>query len=189
MRGPRAPRGGATPDARRHVSQLAANTLPPRAPVLVLGNKIDLPAAAREEELYYSLGLDELTRQDPTGAARPLRLFMCSVFAGTGFMEGASSPALRPATRPDAVTPCRAHLVVRPRLIRHALSHRGDERRLAAERIRRRGPRRRRRRHDARDRMTNRRSPSRAVRLRPFARTILLPSCSAVSNSCIVDIT
>ena len=147
VRGPRAPRGGARSDARRHVSQLAANTLPPRAPVLVLGNKIDLPAAAREEELYYSLGLDELTRQDPTGAARPLRLFMCSVFAGTGFMEGASSPALRPATRPDAVTPCRAHLVVRPRLIRHALSHRGDERRLAAERIRRRGPRRRRR-HD-----------------------------------------
>ena len=120
VREPRTPRDGARTHARRHVSQLAANTLPPRAPVLVLGNKIDLPAAAREEELYYSLGLDELTRQDPTGAARSLRLFMCSVFAGTGFMEGASSVAPRPATRPDSwtVTPCRAHVVVRPRLIR-----------------------------------------------------------------------
>jgi len=29
-------------------------------PVLLLGNKVDLPNAVREEEIYFALGLDEL---------------------------------------------------------------------------------------------------------------------------------
>ena len=62
---------------------LIAGALPPGAPVLILGNKVDLPAAAREEELFFGLGLDQL----PAGE-RPLKLFMCSVFQKTGFGEG-----------------------------------------------------------------------------------------------------
>jgi GTP-binding protein SAR1 len=41
---------------------LAASTLPPGAPVLILANKVDLPHAAQQEELYYALGLDELAQ-------------------------------------------------------------------------------------------------------------------------------
>ena len=47
---------------------LAGQSLPPQAPVLVLGNKVDLPHAAREEELYYCLGIDQMGQF-------PVRLF------------------------------------------------------------------------------------------------------------------
>lgn len=68
---------------------LAGNSLPIHAPVLVLGNKMDLPGAVREEELYWSLGLDALTQGTFSNEpARPLQLFMCSVFEGRGFPEG-----------------------------------------------------------------------------------------------------
>ena len=65
---------------------LAASSLPPKTPVLILGNKVDLPGAAREEEMYYGLGLDELYRAGD--GSRPLRLFMCSVFERRGYLEG-----------------------------------------------------------------------------------------------------
>ena len=42
----------------RCACRLAASTLPPGAPVLILANKVDLPHAAQQEELYYGLGLD-----------------------------------------------------------------------------------------------------------------------------------
>ena len=48
---------------------LAAGALPPGAPVLILANKVDLPHAATQEELWYSLGLDELQQQ---GMSRPI---------------------------------------------------------------------------------------------------------------------
>lgn len=67
---------------------LAGNALPAHAPVLVLGNKVDLPQAAREEELYYCLGLDALARPGAAESPRPLHLCMCSVFEGTGFPAG-----------------------------------------------------------------------------------------------------
>uniref|UniRef100_A0A7S0QAG1 Small COPII coat GTPase SAR1 n=1 Tax=Coccolithus braarudii TaxID=221442 RepID=A0A7S0QAG1_9EUKA len=67
---------------------LAGNSLPQHAPVLILGNKVDLPGAVREEELYWSLGLDALSRGTPNAPARPLQLYMCSVFEGRGFPEG-----------------------------------------------------------------------------------------------------
>lgn len=64
---------------------LAAGSLPAHAPILILANKADLPAAAREEELYYGLALDELQR---LGDTRPLGLYMCSVFERRGYPEG-----------------------------------------------------------------------------------------------------
>jgi GTP-binding protein SAR1 len=48
---------------------LAASSLPPSAPVLILANKVDLPHAASQEELWYGLGLDELQQQ---GSTRPI---------------------------------------------------------------------------------------------------------------------
>merc|ERR1719198_447256 len=60
-------------------------TLAVSTPVLVLGNKDDLQGAAREEELYYSLGLDEIQR---SGSGRAVQLVMCSVFEKRGFKEG-----------------------------------------------------------------------------------------------------
>ena len=50
-------------------------TLAATTPVLVLGNKDDMQGAAREEELYYCLGLDEVQR---SGSGRQLQLQMCS---------------------------------------------------------------------------------------------------------------
>ena len=60
-------------------------TLSVSTPVLVFGNKDDLQGAAREEELYYSLGLDEIQR---SGSGRAVQLVMCSVFEKRGFKEG-----------------------------------------------------------------------------------------------------
>jgi len=76
------------PEAALELHKLLAGALPPHVPVLVLGNKLDLPNAVREEELYFSLGLDELVQQAGPQPGRPLRLFMCSVYQGTGFTEG-----------------------------------------------------------------------------------------------------
>ena len=42
---------------------LATSALPPNSPVLILGNKGDLPHAASQEELYWGLGLDELFKK------------------------------------------------------------------------------------------------------------------------------
>ena len=64
---------------------LAASTLPPNAPVLILANKVDLPHAAQQEELYYGLGLDELAQ---SGSTRPIGLYLCSIFERRGYMEG-----------------------------------------------------------------------------------------------------
>jgi len=63
---------------------LAASALPAGTPVLILGNKGDLPHSATQEELYWGLGLDELFKKGD----RPLGLFMCSVFERRGYLEG-----------------------------------------------------------------------------------------------------
>ena len=65
---------------------LAAQALPPGAPVLILANKVDLPHAAQQEELYYALGLDELAQSG--GQQRPVGLYLCSIFERRGYMEG-----------------------------------------------------------------------------------------------------
>jgi len=62
-------------------------------PVLILGNKIDKPTAASEDELRNILGLYgqttgkmKIPRSDLPG--RPLELFMCSVLKRQGYGEG-----------------------------------------------------------------------------------------------------
>lgn len=63
------------------------------APVLVLGNKIDIPGAASEDEVRHMFGLHGRTtgkgtvpRSDLT--TRPMELFMCSVLKRQGYGEG-----------------------------------------------------------------------------------------------------
>jgi len=63
------------------------------APVLVLGNKIDIPGAASEDEIRHVFDLHRLTtgkgvipRTELT--SRPLELFMCSVLKRQGYGEG-----------------------------------------------------------------------------------------------------
>lgn len=62
-------------------------------PILILGNKIDIPGAASEDELRNFFGLYQLTtgkgkvaRGDLPG--RPLELFMCSILKRQGYGEG-----------------------------------------------------------------------------------------------------
>merc|ERR1712179_806289 len=62
-------------------------------PVLILGNKIDRPGAAGEEELRQLFGLygqttgkGNVSRTELHG--RPLELFMCSVLKRQGYGEG-----------------------------------------------------------------------------------------------------
>ena len=64
---------------------LAAPNLAPDAPVLILANKVDLPHAAGQEELYYALGLDELAQ---AGSQRPVGLYLCSIFERRGYDQG-----------------------------------------------------------------------------------------------------
>jgi GTP-binding protein SAR1 len=63
------------------------------APILVLGNKIDKPNALSEEHLKHFLGISqmctgkgEISRSDLS--ARPMEVFMCSVFRRHGYGEG-----------------------------------------------------------------------------------------------------
>ncbi|CAF4050508.1 unnamed protein product, partial [Rotaria magnacalcarata] len=62
------------------------------APILILGNKIDLPGAASEQELRYILGISTATtgkgvvpRSGFNG--RPMEVFMCSVLRREGYGE------------------------------------------------------------------------------------------------------
>lgn len=59
-------------------------------PIVVLGNKIDLPGAASEEELRSVLGLMGQTTGKGTVprsslSSRPLELFMCTVIKKQGY--------------------------------------------------------------------------------------------------------
>ena len=63
------------------------------APILILGNKIDIPGAAGEDELRAAMGLHGQTtgkgttpRKDLRG--RPIELFMCTVKGKQGYGEG-----------------------------------------------------------------------------------------------------
>ena len=74
---------------------LAANALPPGAPVLILANKVDLPHAASQEELWYGLGLDELQQQ---GNTRPVVCRPASAPPARHVVRSSASRAASPPT-------------------------------------------------------------------------------------------
>ncbi|KAJ7473275.1 ADP-ribosylation factor family-domain-containing protein [Mycena latifolia] len=59
-------------------------------PFLILGNKVDNPAAASEAELRTHLGLHQTTGKagNPHQGIRPIELFMCSVVRREGYEDG-----------------------------------------------------------------------------------------------------
>ncbi|XP_012283480.1 GTP-binding protein SAR1 isoform X1 [Orussus abietinus] len=81
------------PESKAELDALLTDEQLSACPVLVLGNKIDKPGAASEDELrnFFNLygqttGKGKLSRSDIPG--RPLELFMCSVLKRQGYGEG-----------------------------------------------------------------------------------------------------
>jgi len=80
------------PESKRELDQLLTDEMLANTPILVLGNKIDLPSAASEDDLRYALGLNDTfgkdTKPDSANGVRPIELFMCSVVRKMGYAEG-----------------------------------------------------------------------------------------------------
>ncbi|KAI4458661.1 hypothetical protein MML48_7g00015222 [Holotrichia oblita] len=80
-------------ESKNELESLLQDETLSNCPVLILGNKIDLPGAASEDELRQMYGLygqttgkGKVPRSDLPG--RPLELFMCSVLKRQGYGEG-----------------------------------------------------------------------------------------------------
>jgi len=77
-------------EAREELSRIVEDPMLERVPLAVLGNKIDIPTAASEEELRHSLGLythmtsgKDVKKGDMH--SRPIELFMVSIKKRTGY--------------------------------------------------------------------------------------------------------
>lgn len=72
------------PEAKRELDGLLSSDELRGIPFLVLGNKIDMPGAASEDELRFALGLQETFGKDTNNhfdercVACPIEIFMCS---------------------------------------------------------------------------------------------------------------
>ncbi|XP_030758891.1 GTP-binding protein SAR1b isoform X1 [Sitophilus oryzae] len=80
-------------ESRQELISLLTDESLANCPVLILGNKIDLPVAASEDELRnvfalfgQTTGKGKVPRSDLPG--RPLELFMCSILQRQGYGEG-----------------------------------------------------------------------------------------------------
>merc|ERR1712151_636132 len=80
-------------EAREELSKLIDDPSLTHVPLAILGNKIDIPTAASEDELRHNLGLyshmtygRELKKGD--SGVRPVELFMVSVVKRMGYAEG-----------------------------------------------------------------------------------------------------
>lgn len=83
---------GRFPEAKKELDALLTSDELQDVPFLVLGNKIDMPTAASEEELKYALGLMDTygkdTKPDKDSPVRPIELYMCSVIRRMGYTDG-----------------------------------------------------------------------------------------------------
>lgn len=79
------------PEASEELSQLLQEPGLAGVPVVVLGNKIDVPTAVSEDELRRQLNLPPPLYHPPAStkgsASRPVELFMCSVVKRMGYAE------------------------------------------------------------------------------------------------------
>lgn len=79
------------PEAKHELDALLTDDSLSQCPILVLGNKIDIPNAASEPDLRQVLGLVETYGKEPksdSGGVRPIEVFMCSVVRRMGYREG-----------------------------------------------------------------------------------------------------
>jgi len=81
------------PEAKKELDELLTSEELQDVPFLVLGNKIDVPTAASEEELKYALGLMDICYGkdkgvDANSQVRPIELYMCSVLRKMGYSDG-----------------------------------------------------------------------------------------------------
>lgn len=80
------------PEAQKELNGLLSDDSLASVPFLVLGNKIDIPTAASEDELRHCLGLANYTTGkgkvtlDPS--TRAIEVYMCSVVKRMGYGEG-----------------------------------------------------------------------------------------------------
>ena len=82
---------GRFPEAKRELDALLTSEELQDVPFLVLGNKIDMPTAASEEELKFALGLVDTYGKDKgpdASGTRPIELYMCSVIRRMGYADG-----------------------------------------------------------------------------------------------------
>lgn len=80
-------------EAKAELDSLLTDEQISNAPVLILGNKIDVAGAASEDEVRHVFGLHGQTTGKGTIArselhGRPMELFMCSVLKRQGYGEG-----------------------------------------------------------------------------------------------------
>jgi len=79
-------------EAKEELGRLLKDQALANTPFVVLGNKIDIPVAASEEELRHALGLpNHMTSGHDTkdsSGVRPVEIFMCSIVKRMGYTEG-----------------------------------------------------------------------------------------------------
>ncbi|XP_068659591.1 small COPII coat GTPase SAR1A [Aristolochia californica] len=80
-------------ESKKELDALLSDDSLASVPFLILGNKIDIPYAASEEELRYHLGLTNFTTGKgkvslTESNVRPLEVFMCSIVRKMGYGDG-----------------------------------------------------------------------------------------------------
>ena len=80
-------------ESKKELDALLSDEALSNVPFLILGNKIDIPYAASEEELRFHLGLSSCTtgkgKVNLSGTnVRPLEVFMCSIVRKMGYGDG-----------------------------------------------------------------------------------------------------
>ncbi|GFY94921.1 secretion-associated RAS super family 2 [Actinidia rufa] len=81
------------PSLKKELDALLSDESLATVPFLILGNKIDIPYAASEDELRYHMGLSGVTTGKgkvnlADSAVRPLEVFMCSIVRKMGYGDG-----------------------------------------------------------------------------------------------------
>jgi GTP-binding protein SAR1 len=80
-------------ESKRELDALLSDESLANVPFLILGNKIDIPSAASEDELRYNMGLTNFTTGKgkvnfSDSNVRPIEVFMCSIVRKMGYGEG-----------------------------------------------------------------------------------------------------
>ncbi|EFX87255.1 hypothetical protein DAPPUDRAFT_127286 [Daphnia pulex] len=81
------------PESKLELDLILSDELLKYHPVLILGNKVDLPGAASKQQLFNDLGLNySVSGKDKTTHSQleshPVELYMCSILNRHGYEEG-----------------------------------------------------------------------------------------------------